>query len=115
MLFRRKTTLIDRAHTFLTKRIVESPKDNKQVQRSWRFTLASNKIHVLSDKQKLINKDNKLAEIVVVKGVQIKIYYTSIISPEDLKMLTEQIQVFGPNLIVNQEPLVRANVQKLTK
>ncbi len=114
MLFRlKKTTLIDRTHAFLTKRIVESPKNDKQIQRNWRFTLANNKIYVLNDKVKPISKDNKLAEIVVANGVQIKVYYTSIMTTEDLNMLLEQIGVFGPNLIITPEPLVKANLENL--
>ena len=110
---RNRTTLIDRTHAFLTQRIVERPKDDRQIQRDWRFTLTNNKIYVISDKKKPISKDNKLAEIVATNGVQIKVYYTAIMATEDLKMLLEQIGVFGRNLIITPEPLTKVDTNKL--
>ena len=110
---RKRTTLIDRTHAFLTQRIVERPKDDRQIQSGWRFTLTNNKIYVISDKKMPISKDNKLAEIVVVSGVKIKVYYTSIMATKDLNMLLEQIGVFGRNLIITSEPLTKVDPNKL--
>ena len=107
------TTLIKRTHTFLLKKIVASPKKHNQIKRNWQFTLLNKKINLYGEKRNPLGDMNKLAESCVVSGGHLKILYTSNISPDDLTLLTETLKVWGPNLIITQEPLTKVDINKL--
>lgn len=108
-----RTTLIDRIHTFLKGKIVKTPKNAKQITRNWQFTLINGKINVYGEKRQALGDMNKLAEISLISGVQILVSYTSNISPEDLKILVETLEIWGRNLVVTQQPLVSVDIEKL--
>jgi hypothetical protein len=115
MIFRRNRTLISRTHVFLKNRIVKDPKNGKQVKKDWQFTLINGKINVYGEHRQAIGDMDKLAEIIVITNMQIKILYTSKLSPEDLALLKETLQGMGQNLFISQGPLVTVDIEKLLK
>ncbi len=115
MLFRRKTTLIQRTHTFLKSKIVAKPKSAKQIAKDWQFTMINGKIYIYGEKRQALGDMNKLAEIIVSNHMQIKILYTSKLSTEDLALLKEVLQSMGQNLFISHGPLVKIDLEKLRK
>lgn len=113
MLFSHKTNLIGRTHTFLKGKFVKNTKNNRQINRDWQFTLVNEKIKVYGAKRQAFGDMDKLVEISLLSSVQILVSYTSNISPEDLKILAETLEIWGRNLIVTQRPLVPVDIKKL--
>jgi hypothetical protein len=115
MFFSRKTTLIDRVCTFLKGKITKNPRNDKQVKRDWQFTSVNEKINVYGEKRQPLGDMNHLAEITSPNNATILIRYTSNITPPDLSMLTETLKFWAQNKIVNSEPMVKADIDKLTQ
>ncbi|OGD83101.1 hypothetical protein A2572_02850 [Candidatus Collierbacteria bacterium RIFOXYD1_FULL_40_9] len=115
MRFWRRTTLIDRTHTFLKNRIVKDPKNNKQIKKDWQFTLINGKINVYGEHRQAFGDMDKRAEIIVITHMQIKILYTSKLSTEDIALLKKALQSMGRNLFISHGPLVTVDIEKLLK
>lgn len=115
MFFRRQRPLINRTHVFLKNRIVKNPKNSKQVKKDWQFTLINGKINVYGERRQALGDMDKLAEIIVISHMQIKILYTSKLSAEDFALLKETLQSMGQNLFISHGPLVTVDLEKLLK